>query len=98
MTLSIMTLSITKICHCAECDCADCRDLLIGMLNVIMLSVVRPNVVMLSVVAPSLWLANNNETLYGLYKFRIHVSYIVCDRHPSLISTLEQSPTCTMPR
>ncbi len=47
-----MTLSITKLCHYAECYCVDCRDLLIGMLNVIMLSAVRLNVVMLSVVEP----------------------------------------------
>jgi hypothetical protein len=45
-----MTLSIMKLCHYAECHCAECRDLFIGMLNVVMLSVVRLNVVMLSVV------------------------------------------------
>jgi hypothetical protein len=42
MTLSLMTLSITKLYHYAECHCAECRDFLIGMLNVVRLSVVAP--------------------------------------------------------
>ncbi len=52
MKLSIMTLSMMKLCHYPEFHCAECRNLFIGMLNVIMLSVVRLNVFMLSVVAP----------------------------------------------
>jgi hypothetical protein len=50
VTLSIMTLSIKKLCHYPECLCAGCRDLFIGMLNVIRLSVVRLNVVRLNVI------------------------------------------------
>ncbi len=47
-----MTLSITKLCYYADSHCAECRNLFIGMLNVVMLSVIRLNVFILSVMAP----------------------------------------------
>ncbi len=41
-----------KLCQYAECHCAERRDLFIGLLNVVVLIVVRLNVIMLSGVAP----------------------------------------------
>jgi len=48
-----VTLSIMKLCHYVECHCAKCRNLFIGMLNVVKMSLIIPNVVMLSVVTPN---------------------------------------------
>jgi hypothetical protein len=61
-----MILNITTLCikyHYAKCHYTECRILFIGMLNAIMLSIVKlsavvPSIIMLSAVMPSVIMLN----------------------------------------